>query len=174
MGELHLSDLGPKRRSMLLAVEDPGFFRHRGFDMSTPGQGRTNLTQSLVKIFYFDRFRPGFAKIEQSLIARFVLDPAMSKEAQLRAYLNHARFGQVEGRPVTGFAQAARAFYGREFRELTDREFLSLVAMQIAPRELDPLRQPKANAERVRRIERLLAGQCRPASVDDVRYPACA
>ena len=173
-GELQLSDVSPTRQAMLLAVEDPGFHRHRGFDMSTPGQGRTNMTQSLVKIFYFDEFRPGFAKIEQSLIARFVLDPSLSKEGQLRAFLNHARFGRVNRQPVTGFAQAARAFYGREFGDLDDRQFLSLVAMQIAPKEFDPLRAPQANSERVRRIERLLAGRCKPTGVNDVRYEACA
>ena len=172
-GELSLAALTPKRRSILLAVEDPGFHRHRGVDFSTPGQGRTSLTQSLVKLFYFDRFRPGFAKIEQSLIARFVLDPALSKDGQLRAYLNHAYFGHFKGRPVIGFADAARTYFGREFRELDDRQFLSLVAMLMAPNKLDPIRNGPANAERARRIERLLAGRCSPDGVSDVTYDNC-
>jgi len=159
---------------MLLRVEDPGFFRHRGIDFSTPGQGMTTITQSLVKRFYFDDFQPGFAKLEQSLIARFVLDPAMPKEAQLTAFLNHTPFGTVRGRRVTGFAEAARAFYRRELAALGDREFLSLVAMVMAPARLDPLRHPAANAERVGRIERLLAGQCAPQGLRDVGYQGCA
>jgi membrane carboxypeptidase/penicillin-binding protein len=164
----------PKRRlAMLLAVEDPGFYRHKGIDFSTPGQGKTNLTQSLVKFLYFDHFRPGFAKIEQSLIARFVLHPAMSKDDQLELYLNRARFGWRGGREIRGFAEAARAYYGKPFGALSDGEYLGLVAMLIAPRDLDPLRHRAANAERVGRIERLLAGRCRPAGLFDVRYPAC-
>ena len=173
-GELALAALTPKRRSMLLAVEDPGFFRHRGVDFSTPGQGKTNLTQSLVKRFYFDRFEPGFAKIEQSLIAWLVFDPALSKEGQLRAFLNHASFGHRNGRPIVGFADAARTFFGREFAQLSDRQFLSLVAMLMAPKRLDPIRNPAANAERVRRIEALLGGRCSPAEVGDVTYESCA
>lgn len=172
-GELALADLSPKRRSMLLKVEDPSFYRHNGYDASTPGQGRTNLTQSLVKRFYFDHFQPGFPKIEQSLIARFVFGPALSKDGQLRAFLNHASFGTSKGRQVIGFADAARTYYGREFADLDDRQFLGLVAMLMAPNRLDPVRHPKENAERVRRIEALLAGRCAPTGVADVSYNAC-
>jgi membrane peptidoglycan carboxypeptidase len=173
-GELAYGDLSPRRRAMLLRVEDPSFFQHRGIDFSTPGAGMTTITQSLVKRFYFDDFQPGFAKIEQSLIARFVLDPAMPKEAQLTAFLNHTPFATARGRRVTGFAEAARAFYGRELAALSDREFLSLVAMLMAPSRLDPLRHAAANAERVRRIERLLAGECAPLGLRDVDYEGCA
>jgi membrane carboxypeptidase/penicillin-binding protein len=173
-GELKIGDVPRRRLEMLVKVEDPGFYGHRGVDFSTPGAGMTSITQSLVKRFYFDDFQPGFAKLEQSLIARFVLAPAMSKEAQLQAYLNHSHFGSVRGRRVVGFAEAARSFHGREFAELTDRQFLSLVAMMMAPRTYDPIRQPQANAERVRRIERMLAGRCTPQGLRDVALAGCA
>ena len=114
----------------------------------------TSITQSLVKRFYFERFQPGFAKLEQSLIARFILDPAMSKPAQLRAYINHSHFGWRDGGPIIGLNAAARAYYGHGVERLSDRQFLSLVAMLMAPRDLNPRDHPAANAERVRRIER--------------------
>lgn len=173
-GELSLGDVGNRRLAMLLKVEDPGFWKHRGVDFSTPGAGMTSITQSLVKRFYFDNFEPGLAKLEQSLIARFVLDPAMPKDAQLKAFINHSHFGWRTGRPIVGLGEAARAYYGREPAQLSDRQFLSLVAMLMSPRELDPLRRPRANAERVRRIEAMLAGKCAPAGLRDVDYEACA
>lgn len=173
-GELPLSALSRQRREALLAVDDPGFFRHRGVDFETPGQGRTTITQGLVKRFYFERFTPGFAKIEQSLIARYVLDPALSKPEQIAAYLNHSYFGHMRGRAIIGFADAARTYHSRDFRTLTDAQFLSLVAMTIGPNALDPVRHPAANAERVRRIEALLAKRCRPDGVWDVTYESCA
>jgi membrane peptidoglycan carboxypeptidase len=173
-GELKLSDVEPRRIAMLLKVEDPNFHGHKGVDFSTPGAGMTSITQGLVKRFYFDRFRPGFAKVEQSLIARFVLDPAMSKDRQLQAYLNFTYFGSMKGRPVIGYADAARTYYGTELEHLGDREFLSLVAMTMAPNRLDPARHQAANAERVRRIEAMLAGKCKPAGLRDVAYKACA
>ena len=173
-GELKLSDLPRRRLAMLLKVEDPNFYRHRGVDFTTPGAGMTTITQSLVKRFYFDRVRPGFAKIEQSLIARFVLDPSLAKNKQLQAYLNFTYFGSRKGDAVTGYADAARTYYGRELAHLSDREFLSLVAMTMAPKKLDPIRYPQANAERVRRIEALLAGRCQPDGLRDVTYKDCA
>ncbi|HJU76932.1 MAG TPA: transglycosylase domain-containing protein [Sphingomicrobium sp.] len=173
-GELKLSDVEPRRIAMLLEVEDPNFYGHKGVDFSTPGAGMTSITQGLVKRFYFDRFRPGFAKIEQSLIARFVLDPAMSKDRQLQAYLNFTYFGSMKGRAVIGYADAARTYHGEELSRLRDREFLSLVAMTMAPNRLDPIRHKAANAERVRRIESMLAGKCKPTGLRDVAYEACA
>lgn len=173
-GELRLADLDPRRKAMLLKVEDPGFYAHKGVDYSTAGQGATTLTQGLVKRFYFDGgFKPGFAKIEQSLIARFVFDPALSKDKQLQAYLNHAYLGRAAGGAVIGYAAGARAYFNREFRELTDEQFLSLLAMTIAPNELDPVQHAAANRERVRRIQRLLQGSCAPSGLGDVRYDAC-
>lgn len=170
---VRLSEAPPRRIAMLLAVEDPGFSRHHGVDFSTPGQGATTLTQALVKRLYFDRFRPGFAKIEQSLIARLVFDPAVGKREQLELFLNYASFGTADRRPVIGFAAASQVFYGRTLTALDDRQFLSLVAMLMAPNALDPRRHGRANAIRVRRIEAMLAGRCRPRDLADNSYPDC-
>ncbi|MDB5709919.1 MAG: glycosyl transferase family 51 [Sphingomonas bacterium] len=170
-----IDQIGARRVAMLLKVEDPGFFHHHGVDFSTPGQGATTMTQSLVKRLYFPGgFSPGFAKIEQSLIARFVFDPATTKRQQLDMFLNLASFGNEQGRQVTGFADAARTFFGKPLAALDDRQFISLVAMLIAPNALDPVRHAGDNAERARRIMALLAGRCRPRGVTDVRYPDCA
>ena len=171
---LRLETIPLHRVVMLLRVEDPGFFAHRGIDFSTPGAGMTTITQALVKRFYFNRFQPGFAKLEQSLIARFVLDPAMSKREQLEVYFNYASFGRFGGREIIGFAAAARTFYRRPLAALTDREFLSLVAMLMAPNALDPIRHPAENTERVRRIEAMLAGRCAANGLRDVTYENCA
>lgn len=170
-----VDQIGARRVAMLLKVEDPGFFRHHGVDFSTPGQGATTMTQSLVKRLYFPNgFTPGFAKIEQSLIARFVFDPAASKRQQLDMFLGLASFGSQHGRDVIGFADAARTFYGKDLTALDDHQFLALVAMLMAPNALDPVRHAGDNAERVRRIVALIEGRCRPRGVTDVRYPDCA
>ena len=172
-GELNLADVPLPRIAMIIKVEDPGFYRHHGFDYSTPGASMTSITQSLVKHFYFAHFHKGFPKIEQTLIAWLVLDPAMPKTDQLKAYLNFTYFGSPRGRPVIGYADAARTYYGRDLAQLSDHQFLSLVAMTMAPNALDPLRHRAANAERARRIEAMLAGKCRPNGLRDVTYESC-
>jgi len=173
-GKLKLSNVPPRRIAMLLKVNDPNFYGHRGVDFSTPGTGMTTITQSLVKRFCFTHFTKGFPKIEQTLIARFVLDPAMPKDRQLEAFINFANLGDLGGRPVTGFDEAARTYFTRSLDRITDREYLSLVAMLNAPSELDPIRHAAANAARVRRIEAMLAGKCKPTGLRDVNYEACA
>ncbi|MBY0564071.1 MAG: transglycosylase domain-containing protein [Hyphomonadaceae bacterium] len=156
----------------LLRVEDPGFRLHRGVDFTTPGQGWTTITQALTKRLYFESFTPGFAKIEQSLIARFVLDSAISKDEQLDLFLSLAYFGDVDGRSVIGFRNAAQAYHGKALGELNRQEFLALVAMLPAPNDLRP--GSAANAERVARIERLLDDECAPRDWQDVWLEACA
>ena len=172
-GELKLSNLSDDRRAILLAVEDPGFATHHGIDWSTPGAGMTTIAQALAKILYFDHFQPGVGKIQQSLIARFIIDHALTKDEQVAAFLNLAYFGTVHGRDVTGFADASRTYFDRPFFALTTQQYEALVAMLIAPNALDPIRHPRANAERVARIERMVRGECRPTGVSDVYYDAC-
>ncbi|MES2986988.1 MAG: transglycosylase domain-containing protein [Pseudomonadota bacterium] len=170
---LKLADLPENRRAALIAVEDPGFYQHRGVDFWTPGAGMTTIAQALVRRLYFDEFAPGFASIEQSLIARFAFDPATPKDQQLEIYLNHASFGTIDRRPIIGFPAAARTYYGRDVAALSDREYLSLVAMLITPGTLEPQEHAAANEQRARRIEALLAGRCQPANLFDVQYDGC-
>ena len=96
------------------------------------------------------------------------------QQRTLKAFLATAYFGRRDGRAVIGFGPAARAWFGRPLGGLGDGEFLSLVAMLVAPTTLDPVRHPAANAERVRRIRRLLADNCRPTGLRDVMLEGCA
>lgn len=167
--QLSPSDLSPVQRTMLLAVEDPTFTRHHGVDLETPGAGMTTLTQGLVKLLYFpDGFHPGIAKIRQTLIAQYALDAMVSKDDQLLLFLNICYLGNENGQSIRGYANAARVYFGKEFSDITDDEFLSLVAMHIGPNALKP--GTTANEERVQRIKRYLSGQYQPAGLLDVDY----
>ncbi|HUF88548.1 MAG TPA: transglycosylase domain-containing protein [Gemmatimonadota bacterium] len=160
--------------SDLLAIEDPAFFSHHGIDLWTPGGGWTTISQGLAKDLYFEEFRPGpMAKLEQSLAA-LVLDARVSKDRQLRLFLGRVYMGEAPGGPVHGFSSAAQTWLGKDILELDRSEFLSLVAMVIGPNEYGVATRPQRNAERRGRIERLLAGACRPTGWGDVTYEACA
>jgi hypothetical protein len=167
--QLRPSDLSLVQRSVLLAIEDPTFFRHHGVDLETPGAGMTTLTQGLVKLLYFpDGFHPGIAKVRQTLIAHYALDAMVSKEDQLLLFLNICYLGNVHGQEIHGYANAARTYFGKEFSAITDDEFLSLVAMHIRPDALKP--GTTASAERMQRIQRYLSGPYQPAGLLDVEY----
>lgn len=166
--------LAPERLDMLLAIEDPTFFKNDGIDLDTAGAGMTTLAQGLGKRIFFGRFQPGIRKIELMVLTKFALIPTVPRGDILRASLASAYLGHDADGAIIGFADAAQRYYGKPLDTLTDREWLSLVALLPAPNKLDPVRHPEENAERVDRMERLLAGECQPDGLRDVMLVGCA
>ena len=167
-------NLAPRRVAALLAVEDPTFWTNKGIDHSTSGAGMTTLSQSLGKRIFFAHFRPGYRKGELIALTRFALYPQVDKDRTLRAWIARVELGSSKGRRVIGLGDGARTWIGKPLSQLTDREFLSLIAMLPSPKTLNPRRNPAANANRVARIGRLLAHRCRPAGLRDVMLEGCA
>ncbi|HVR43397.1 MAG TPA: transglycosylase domain-containing protein [Thermoanaerobaculia bacterium] len=161
------------QQQILLRVEDPGFFSHHGIDFGTPGAGMTTITQGLAKIYCFERWRPGvLRKVRQSLCA-LVIDASVGKEQQLAVFLNESYFGTDGEMSIRGFPAAARAHFGKAFGELERGDYVRLVAMLIGPNEHHPRRNPQKLAERTRRIEKVLKGECAPSGWRDAHYEGC-
>ena len=167
---IHLVDIPEKRLQALLKVQDPNFYHHNGLDFKTPGAGLTTITQAIVKFVYFDHFRSGFMKIEQSLIAWLVVNPMISKNDQLTVFINNAYLGTLNNKPVIGFEMASKRYFGKTFKQLSDEEYLSLVAMLIAPDGYSIKKHPEKNRTRVKRIKRLLSGEYKPYGLQDLYY----
>ena len=167
--------LAPERSDWFIRIEDPTFWTNPGVDEKTPGAGRTTIAQGLGKRIFFSKFSPGplkSGKLELMAMTQFSLVSTVSKEDILAATIATLYLGSDDAGPVNGFAEGARRWFGKSLRELADTEFLALVAMAPAPNRLRP--GSAANAERVRRIQRLLAGECTPRNVDDIFYQDCA
>jgi monofunctional glycosyltransferase len=188
---LDLRSLPAGTVEMLLRMEDPTFRTHRGIDPFTPGQGRVTITRALVHMLYLDRYDlSGVAGGLQSAyrlvdrvagpvdlgpdVMALVVNARLGKTRQLQLFLQHVYMGRHGSRQVYGFPDAARAYFGKDARQLSRREVVTLVAMMVGPNRFHPVRHPDALAERVRRIERLLRGRCKPRGVRDVYYAACA
>ena len=170
------AQFGKVRLEWLLAVDDPAFYRHHGVDGRTPGAGYTTITQGIVKFLFFDDFRPGllrWRKVQQSIIA-VAFDARVSKKEQLRLFVNNAYLGNQHGHSVKGFSEASEAYFGKPFAQLSDDEYLGIVAMLVAPHKYSLAPHPEQNYERVQRIKRLLAQECKPTTVEDVEYSGCA
>ena len=163
-------DLSPRQIEILVAVQDPGFYRHAGIDLSTPGAGLTTITQAIVKQLYFSHFKSGIAKIKQSLIAVFVVDNLIAKEDQLTLFINAMFFGNVDGRPVVGLAAAAEAYYEKAVTELDEGQYISLVAMLVMPGTFHLRDHPQWNRDRCDRIKALIDGRYRPKGLMDQFY----
>lgn len=168
--QLEVGDLTKEQLDILLKVHDPNFYNHNGFDISTPGAGVTTLSQGLVKLFYFDDFKPGLAKIKQTLIARFAFDPLTPKDTILKLFVNHAYMGQGNGRAMYGFGNAAEFYFDKRFKELNQDEYLALIAMIRAPDGFHYLRKREENNLRVVRIKKYLSGEYIPQDNSDFLY----
>jgi len=147
-----------ERIETLLKLRDPGFWTHGGVDWSAP-LGAT-VAQSVAKKFYFADFKPGFGKIRETLIAQFAVGPLTSKSAQLAAFID-----------ANGWGEAARKWFGKPLADLEDHEFLSVIASADNPKDYAP--GTPVNAERVRRIEKYLAGLCERRGFADVWLEDC-
>ncbi len=166
--------LPPERVAMYLKVEDPTFWTNDGVDLKSPGAGQTTTTQGLGKLIFFAPFKPGYwNKLQLILMSKYALTQKASKKDIFTAALTLAWMGEAGGRPVTGFAEAARTYFGKPLAALTDDEFLALTAMQLGPDRYDPVEHPEMSAERVGRMKRLIAGACVPAGLNDVGLEGC-
>lgn len=174
---IKLEDVPKDYLDALLKVEDPNFYNHNGIDLSTKGAGWTTITQSLVKIYFYKDFSPGFLKyrkINQTLTA-YGFNKSVDKNTQLRLYINSVYFGNIsEQIEVIGFQEAAKEYFSKDFGELSKDEFLALTAMIIAPNDLSIRTHKTENDERVRRIKKVLNGECESRNLGDVYYENCA
>lgn len=164
--EITLDELTERQIEILLNVEDPNFYNHNGADFVTPGAGWTTITQGLAKRFYFEDFQQGFMKIKQTLCAVFALDPLVNKDTQLTLYINIMYFGNG----VNGLNDAASFYFGKQVSELSEDEYISLIACLIDPEGLNLLDHPDQNAIRVSRIKKVLSGEYKPSGLFDITY----
>jgi membrane carboxypeptidase/penicillin-binding protein len=156
------SELPTRRSCALLAVQDATFYRHQGIGLADGRLGHTTITQSIGKGLFFNTFDPGLLRHRKIrlMVAAWAFDRRISKERQLRLFLNRAYFGIADGREVLGFPAAASVFYGKPLDRLSDSEYFGLLAMLEAPNRYHVTRQPKANAERVERIQQQVPRAC--------------
>jgi membrane peptidoglycan carboxypeptidase len=94
----------------------------------------------------------------------------VSKDDQLTVFINTAYLGSVDGKEVRGFAEASRVYFKKSFKELTETEYLSIVAMLIAPKTFNIKNHTERNLERVEFIKKLLKGDYVPTENSDMFY----
>jgi len=159
-------DLSTEQLEILIKIEDPKFFNHKGVDFITPGGGWTTITQALAKKFYFKNFKQGLPKFKQTLCARFALHPLVSKDQQITLFLNMMNFGNNQ----IGIVNAANYYYSKTVNQLSRNEYITLIASLISPSSLNIKTNPNENKLRVERINKMLSGQYNPKSLFDITY----
>ena len=150
----------------LLAREDARFFQHHGVDILGLGraivrdikdrdftQGASTLTMQLTRNSF---------KIKQKSLHRKFLEIALTlrveshytKDEILTFYLNRIYFGAG----ADGIEQAARTYFGKTTRDLTDGECALIVGIIRGPHIFSPLRNlPAALEQRSQTLNRMVA-----------------
>lgn len=164
--------LGPGRVAQVLRVQDPAFLTHSGVDFTTPGAGATTISQSVSKRLAFERFRPGLGKIRQTGYA-LGLERHLTKGQILALWLDTLEMGRGPQGWMTGFHTASMAIYERPPADLSQAEFLRLMAVVIAPASFDLSKNDPALADRAARLQRLITDQCAPTDHGDVWLQQC-
>jgi membrane carboxypeptidase/penicillin-binding protein len=182
--------LSQSQLAILLRIEDPTFFSHRGLSLAD-GQGVATISSAVARdLFLYGPpldgpkgvlqcvYRAVFDCCRKVDLGRdtmaLVLDASASKARQLDLYAGGVYMGRHEGRQLRGLEQGAQAYIGKPLAALDDDEMARLVALIKAPNELHPLRNRQAYERRLARVKAVLAGRCKPNGWLDTSYAHCA
>ncbi|MBQ6569888.1 MAG: transglycosylase domain-containing protein [Clostridia bacterium] len=128
-------------KNAVIATEDRRFYEHGALDFRSLArsavtdfksfsleQGGSTITQQLAKNFYFtgDKF---FVRKIAEVFAAYAIERKYSKDEILTLYANTIYFGKSSN----GIGQAARNYYGRRPRELSDFMCVTLAGLPKAP-----------------------------------------
>jgi penicillin-binding protein 1B len=166
---LRLEDFPRHVISAVLAAEDARFAMHPGVDpiglfraiwanLRGGGvrQGGSTITQQLAKNLFLSPERTLARKAKETVLA-VILEARMTKQEILEAYLNNVYLGQSESIGIFGVGQGARAFFGKDVRELTIAEAATIAGLIHSPNFDSPLRHPDRARIRRNQVLELMA-----------------
>lgn len=78
--------------------------------------------------------------------------------------------GKFQGEEIYGFFEAAKVYFNKNISEISDDEYLSLIAVLIGPNLYNISSEKIKNTERVFKIKSVLSGKYIPKNLMDVYY----
>ncbi len=148
-------DIPPVMVQSVLAIEDRRFFEHSGvnFVRTTKAaigdllhqrreQGGSTLTQQLARGFFLSPEKTIKRKLTEMLIAE-ELEQKFTKQQIFEFYGNWVNLGQRGSFAISGFAQAARAYFDKDLKDITLPEAALLAGLIQRPSYLSPYRHPE-------------------------------
>lgn len=165
----------------VVAVEDRRFYDHIGVDVQAVGRallgavrtgeassGASTLTMQVARSLRADGQPEGHRNLIDKIAEAHLalrLELRRSKADILALWFNRAYFGHG----AYGLDAAARTYFGKTARDLTDAEAALLVGLPQRPSGYDPTRHPDAA---LRRRGRVLAAAVRANVLDSARAAA--
>ena len=139
------SDLPQHLIDAVIAVEDPDFFDHNGFDFTrhlfSPSQ---SISEQIVNNFYLHFSENRIVSYLKKVFLVLQLERICSKEDILTLYLNTRYFGMT----IVGIQQAVRTYFACNAKNLKVEESAVLVGMLKASTKFNPIRNPHLSLKR--------------------------
>ncbi len=147
-----LSRISPNLIRAVIAAEDPGFWRHPGFDRVAMrmalehdlekgefARGGSTITQQLAKNLFLSANKNPVRKAQELIIA-LEMERFVGKRRILELYLNVIEWGDN----IYGAEAAARHYFQKPARALNPDEAAFLAAIIPSPRRVfNPARNPQ-------------------------------
>ncbi len=144
----------------VVSIEDRRFFQHNGvnygrlieaawidFTRQKHEQGGSTITMQLSRAFFLSPEKTLKRKAIEMLIA-VELERKFSKQQIFEFYANRVDLGQRGSFTISGFAEAARAYFNKDLKDITLPEAALLAGLIQAPSYLSPYRHPERALER--------------------------
>lgn len=144
----------------VLAIEDRRFFQHAGVNyirlieaalvdvrQGKHEQGGSTLTMQISRGFFLTPQKTIKRKLVEMLIA-IELEQKFSKQQIFELYANQVYMGQRGSFTISGFAEAAHAYFNKDLQNITLPEAALLAGLIQRPNYLSPYRNPERALER--------------------------
>ena len=151
----------------VLAIEDRSFFEHSGVNFVRFGgavladltrrmglthqkfdQGGSTITMQLSRGFFLNpEDKTVKRKLTEMLIAE-ELEHKFSKQQIFEFYANWVNLGQRGSFAISGFAEASKAYFGKDLKDVSVPEAALLAGVIQGPSRLSPYRHPERALER--------------------------
>ena len=148
-------DIPPVLVHAVISIEDKRFFQHSGFDPlriakaifvdireHRKGQGASTITQQLARNLWLNG-RKTFRRKFDELLITIHLERKLTKEKIFEYYANQVPLGRRGSFAISGFGEAAQAFFGKDIRQLTLPEAATLAGLVQEPSRRNPVRWPE-------------------------------
>ena len=142
------------------SIEDRRFFHHSGVnywrlmqaawvDLRQGGnrQGGSTITMQVARGFFLTPEKRFKRKLTEILIS-IELEQRFSKKQIFELYANQVDMGQRGSFTITGFGEAAQAYFGKDLKDITLPEAALLAGLVQRPSYLSPYRHPERALER--------------------------
>jgi penicillin-binding protein 1B len=142
------------------SIEDRRFFHHSGvnygrllqagwIDLREGGnrQGGSTITMQVARGFFLSPEKKFKRKLTEILIS-IELEQRFSKKQIFELYANQVDMGQRGSFTITGFGEAAQAYFSKDLKDITLPEAAILAGLVQRPSYLSPYRHPERALDR--------------------------